>query len=616
MKKLIYRYSLQLKESMILFFIISIFLTSACIDKINLFNQHKFIFVFTIVLDAVCIMGLFYLFYRYIKTSVRSVEFYMRFKQCKVYVLILIYSFLIRLPQMNDLPRWDGGVYYARLVEACDNFNFTFSQYFNEFRLFKHPTLGYASIWAIGEFWTNGKYIGLFIVELFLLLITAVFLYQILEISLSQCSQYFLILATMVLTSTPLILGTFSYINIDEGTFYFLIIMVFFYIKKRYILFAFSMLILSQTKEIGAVIIGMFVIGVLLFHFSKNERPILTKVKDAVKSPAFICAFIIGSLYLIFLIYIKMQGAGSWSLESDQANFSTFSLQPEFVIHKLKQFYLLNFNWIITIMNLIFISYYIIKVKKKKKIGIKDFHIGFLFVYFSLIVFYCGYITHELPRYQIVIDFLNVFLVILLIGNIFEREIVKIVITSVVLVVFITQSYITIDSVSLKTFGAFSTGKGNIIETTLMSNSWQGDFCVYNHQYTYLDKAYQKVLKLVEYDDNMDIIVYEEIKDSAVAGGKGYDEKIYWNLKDGRSTFCFDGNVIKFSSIYGVELENDIQKKQRAVYIYTPQYGTDNSRNLESIQKFYNITDSGKVVIPFEGEVLYYLCELKNTINL
>ena len=65
---------------------------------------------------------------------------------------ILFVSGILRSFSLNVMQRWDAGEYYYRLGTACENFDFTWEAFFEQFRLCGHPTLGFAPIYAIGEF--------------------------------------------------------------------------------------------------------------------------------------------------------------------------------------------------------------------------------------------------------------------------------------------------------------------------------------------------------------------------------------------------------------------------------------------------------------------------------
>ena len=119
-----------------------------------------------------------------------------KFLQIPGIVIVLSFCTVTRMVQFSDTPKWDALIYYNVLTQACRNFNFTFSQYWNDFSLAAHPTRGYASLLAIGEFLFTGEYVGIILVNLILSLLAAICMYRILEKVLPKTAWSYLTLGT------------------------------------------------------------------------------------------------------------------------------------------------------------------------------------------------------------------------------------------------------------------------------------------------------------------------------------------------------------------------------------------------------------------------------------
>ena len=78
----------------------------------------------------------------------------------------------------GTLQRWDAGEYYGRLGNASEAFDFTPAEFFEHFLLASHPTLGYAGIMAIGEFFDPRGTVGMLTVNLALTAAAVVCIYR------------------------------------------------------------------------------------------------------------------------------------------------------------------------------------------------------------------------------------------------------------------------------------------------------------------------------------------------------------------------------------------------------------------------------------------------------
>ena len=99
----------------------------------------------------------------------------------KVMLIGLLIICVVRLPYLNNLPRWDAGEYYYRLTQGLKNCTFdSFTDFQKNFALCGHPTLIFSIIYLIGELMFPGEVIGVNLVSLVLTLIAFWCVYKIL----------------------------------------------------------------------------------------------------------------------------------------------------------------------------------------------------------------------------------------------------------------------------------------------------------------------------------------------------------------------------------------------------------------------------------------------------
>lgn len=370
-----YQWRIVQKEILVIATVIFLFLSSACLNKLELAPDHFILFAVTFVADIIILS-------RWAWLGAGIGEDVQRKKKEKHWngsrkgiLVVLLYCFASRAVQLTDTPRWDSLIYYRELKNACENFDFSIKSFIENFSLANHPTLGVAGIAAIGEFWNSGGYVGMLIIQLIVNLLMAFCLYRIVEKMLPSCTWIYHIVGTCIALSAPLTMGTFSYFQPDAGTVYFFVFMVYCYLYNRNLLMFFSMILLILSKEVGIVALGGFGLGAFGGYvlFDGKESTLWRRFVHFWRKPlgvGGILACFCGAIYLF--IYLK-NGGNIWSISSDTiAGFSTISFQPDFIIFKWKQFFILNFNWLVWGSCLVLTGYIIVCAGKGKGLLKRD----------------------------------------------------------------------------------------------------------------------------------------------------------------------------------------------------------------------------------------------------
>lgn len=594
--------------------IIGTFMTSACIDKRAYWNEHLMAFTFTAFLDI--LLGLYWgsvgyqSLHKFRQKQKKMVDVLV---EKRGVILILVFCFLTRVVQFSDIPRWDGVSYYQALVSACQNFNFTFSQYFSEFALVGHPTIGYASLLAIGEFLMTGSYQGVLWINMILALLAAVCTYRIIEELLPYKKESYRVVGTCLVMSMPMVLGTFSYFSPDMGLVYFFPMLIYFYLFEKTYLMFFSILLLIQTKEVGSVLLVGFVAGLFLGKILKKQKAGFgRRVFQFIREPIGAGSLAAAVVMLVYIFARMKSGIGLWSFGSFVSEeMGTFTFIPSYIVYKLQQFFALNFAWLV--WGGIFLLFYmgIIRKgigKKDQKVQRPDIVSGIFGAAIAILLFYCMYITFTLPRYQVIFEFCGGLLFTLAVGRFWPEGKVKNGILTGISVMLFIQAYITVDPVTLALFPAYTTGNGKIVATNYLKSALQRDYCIYNHQFNYLDKAYDQILKDVGYHEGMDVIVWN--KDT---NGNLWEEGYFWDIQEQRRTLFAGENTIAIRGFAREDLEQNgilLAPNREAVFILVPQFNITEEYAENFLNEYYNIRYKGFVNVPFGGKISFYVCDL------
>ncbi|HJC25626.1 MAG TPA: hypothetical protein H9761_18345 [Candidatus Eisenbergiella merdavium] len=277
----------RMSQTLIILDIIAVFLLSALFnggsDKALLSN--KLIcggYVFCVYLMNL-FYGYFYFLYngkakRRIKEKIVNI-----WKERKYLMALLLISFLLRVWMIGTIQRWDAGEYYYRLGTACKNFTFTWDSFWESFRLANHTSLGFSLVMAIGEFLNPRGVTGVQIINLILTLAAICCMYGLFKNYWLKLTDLKAAYFTLLVSVTPVFLGTFSYVNVDYVMAVFFIYLLYSEYRENYILMTFWAVMMTQTKEPGMVVaFGYFAVR-MLYRLATNAGSIREKTEGACK---------------------------------------------------------------------------------------------------------------------------------------------------------------------------------------------------------------------------------------------------------------------------------------------------------------------------------------------
>lgn len=600
------------QEILIILTVVFAFMTSACVNKREMVSEHLVAFVVTAVADAFILASWLLTAGRaFMRKKKRKETFQKWFCKNKGILSVLLYCFFTRIIQFQDTPRWDGLIYYRNLMAGCQNFDFSIFSFLSCFSLANHPTQGFAGIVAIGEFLNPGGYVGMLSIQLLMDLLMAFCLYRILEYMLPKCTWIYHTIGSCIVLSSPLALGTFSYFQPDAGTVYFFIFVLYCYIFKRNLLMFFSMVLLILSKEIGIVALGGFGMGAFLGYMflEGKENGFWKKLFSFFRKPLGIAGILAGIMLLIYFVFFMKSGGNVWSISNENiAGFSTFSFQPRFIVYKWKQFFVLNFNWLLWGGIVAMILFLTVRSWNghgfSKWLRRKDIAIAVFLTVAAEIIFYCFYVTYALPRYHVLVDFGAAFLFVILLGICVSEGERKYFAAMLLNILFLVEAYVTIDPVTLFAFENADTGNSRIL-TDRLDVSAQSDFCVYNHQFNYLNKAYDNVLKDVGYYEGMNLIIWDREWDYSI-----WANDVLWDSGSEKRVLLPGDDTFSITGCTREAIENgEVDIEKETIFIMTPQFGIEEDVTEEYLKKYFEIRYKGTVEIPLGGVVTFYVCD-------
>lgn len=454
---------------------------------------------------------------------------------------VLGISAILRLLMFGNIPKWDAGEYYYSLGTACKNYEFTFESFFENFRLCTHSNLGFSFMMGIAEFLSPGNPKGVYAWNLVLTLFSLFCVYTLAQECWLQGSKQSAALVTLAVSVTPLFLGTFSYVNVDYVLVLFFVYVLYFAHKREYILLAFSVVLLSQSKETGVVItIGYFGMKILL-DFVSEKGGIIQRAVGCFRKWYVWAAVPAGVMYALQIF--KLGGFSSWVQSADTSEetsvigwsntgINCFGFQPAYICYKLKQLLILNFSWLLAAVLAAGLVVLLIrtvrcgrKVKWHRMLELAGAMTAFL-------LFGILYVTYTLSRYHILFATLLVLLALYVLYQALDGWLDRKIfyrITGLICGLLFIQTFWNIDPLSSDTFEEVSIGSGHTMLFTDFGQGYFGDAFVTNYQYNWIDKAYNRMLKEMDYDTRQSLILTRrQLLGTHLNGNPGYYD-VQWD---------------------------------------------------------------------------------------
>lgn len=496
-----------------------------------------------------------------------------------LYIFIIVLIFFVSIEQLTKGIKWDSANYYKFIVRLNE---ITFSP--NDIVLLKncgHSCYAYSLFVSIGENILPFHGLGVRIENIVIWIICCFLVDKILLNIMPYIKKAIRLIVLLLFALTPAILGTIQDISPEIYLVLFFTAFLYSYQKKRWILQLFWGTALVFTKETGILLIaafyvGWFIVKLVLAVKSKCISQIINKENIFFSLIIYIPAF-------VFLVYFIVDTA--WGTTSIAANDNltedylltgnTFGVNMLVIVTKLKQMFVLNFNWLPTLICLIGFLYLIIRRKKKKVSLPIEFIVPFVFSYLAFLLMQLFYITYTFPRYimlQYVFGMIvfAYFASVLPFNNIFR----SIYILNIILLCI--QNYYCIDLISLKVFSSFNTGNGTmLVDSPLYINSagkvvsgndanilQLSPYAQYNKQWSYFDVLIDKILQRIDYSSEDILWLPDCFWPYSTGIYWGYWQDNYYDKEINRVTQIFDSNNKEFSGQTYINYSLISEKKQ------------------------------------------------------
>lgn len=522
------------------------------ISLMLLFNDISYsmlLWAWVFAFGAISIYGIFLQ-----KRVIRNISLVNNLKKNVGLICLLLITSILIYDKDAIQFKWDGLLYYI----TCNDLDISS---LSNLAIYGHIAQTYGMLIGLGNIMIGNTTIVMMGLNVLLMLGSVCGFYAVLkELVLDKKeSQY--IITTAVYAWSPFLLGMVHYHSLDFYCQCLFIWVLFALYKRKWIYFSVFSLLFCFTKEPAIIIYGAMCVGVVIVDFvGDGKYSYIKRIKRLFGRKKYYLMVLPG---ILWIVTYKM--LGPWS-----AGDGGFSVDLDYVLCKLKNLYILNFNWVFFILA-IWGSVFIF-VKKERRWFELLLPIWCSQIAFTL--FSCLFKTVNHPRYN---DTNQVTLYLLaLIPLLYYCEQIKYKIcVGILSIACLVSSFTTCDPLTLICYEKADIGTTTMIYT---SSAPLGDGMIYNRQMLGFEKALGMALKDALKDS--DIIIFPTIHNNA---------------------YAFDGmaEVMVIQDDYMIEREFwDIVHERRTVY------KNDETKEFQ-VYQLTNEVDWGEMESNFDGNVNY-----------
>jgi len=624
------------KQLMFIMGCISLFFTSALVSKLS--NKEE---VLVIVFYGLAIIQFFVYLLVYVdkkekylsnlKLLIINGEIKNVVTRYQYQIAIFFLTFISRIWQIHTVQKWDAEEYYYGIMKACDGFNFTVNSFWTGFKLASHTAQGYGFWTGIGAFLYPDRVEGILLVVLLLTCIANVKLYELLKsywIAMTDRQAFW---GTVMCMCVPLYWGSYSFLTPDYLILVFLIFMFDCERKERWLTFFFWSIIACFAKELGLVMVIAYFAAKVFNQLFTSQGSLLVRIVTCIKTPAILIGIVDGFIIVAYMLLNK--GISSWKQNIHYSNsinwnnsssfvrlYNAFGIQPDYIITRLRQYFIVNFAWIFSIILIVALIVYIYRRKTSLKIE-KIVETSAILIGYG--IFMCIYVTEGVIRYNLTFSVLFPVIVYVVMIDVFSHKIVRIMIAITSMFLFI-QSFNSIDIITNTLFTTVEVGNIKLLCAVDSLNKYPtGDFFITNLQYMTNNKNIEKMLQSVNFAENDILFIagedyLETRKNIGRAELYGRRNTMEWNKETGSFSNRYNSEIPKMRlissndlwgrnaipSVDTVEVTkqtenilNGISAVEGRVFVYfSPFYQSDNKDILlEQLEQVFEIGEMNYV---------------------
>ena len=481
-----------------------------------------------------------------------------------IYLLLLVLLISVYLVMSNGkvMPSWDAGLLYNYSYELSPDivFDIKASSYYD------HISYAYVAIIAIvNSIFNNIDFTLSFIFSL-AYIVSILCFYGIIKLIVPEKSDLSYTCATGIYACSPFVLGMIHDPYMDLFSIFLFVILIYFVFLDKKVMAVPVLFCLVYTKETVALASGFLFLGIVAEEFFCEKAESISKRFRRILNKSNITWCVVFVMWVYTYLFIS-----HWSKAGDGTPLSL-----SYIANRCKMIFVLNFNWIIVTVAVIFTV-----ISFKNHLENKKYIIPMLTTYICFLLFQLLFPTHNHSRYLCVLIVPMYILCaagLCAINNRITRNICQL----GVFILILVSTFKTIDPVTRSVFRSFNVGNSTMITT----DETLSDSIIYNAQYEGYQRTVNSAISDILSDDKNAVICmpaegdniwsYDAIGNWGPVDGTVVVNEL-WNEKKNIRQVCGDKDVVPLNVIFATDkadFSSVVSDGQQCHYLYLSYVGT------------------------------------------
>lgn len=543
-------------------------------------------------------------------------------------VLMVIVLWALSVEELFRGVKWDSGDYYKSLI-GMSQLSFSPADV-AQFKNAGHLSYAFSLVYMIGYALVPDHLLGVRLVTLLLYSIT-IFAFNYLVKNLIGLRSLSATAVTAVFACTPAILGPLHEINPEMLTLCSLVCLAAAFVSNNRPLQMLFALLFVFSKETNVLLLFCMFMGYAIYsiYIQNTSMPILARiVRFGTTKTGLLQISVFYIPCTLFLVHYLLSDI-SWGTHSGVEiapgvdTLNSFGINGAVFVGKLKQLYLLNFNWVIVLLILLLALIVLLQHKKIPSLLNANTCKLFLMLAFTYIGFLATqifYITYLFPRYTILNSFFMCLLLSLLLNDVEITEALRIAPSAVIALLMLVQTFITVDPVTRLAFKNITVGETSIVTCAdliaFRSNGYKIDasdeatsimalspYAYYNRQWGYYDNLIDAVLADISYTEQ-DVIVFPDcFSPNSIGPFLGWSADNYYDVRTGHLFQRFgddrDYSTMLYLRYVIASSADQIPETDEAGRVFYLRFPFSNSFDDEAVLSAFEVVD--KEIITYRG---------------
>ncbi len=432
-----------------------------------------------------------------------------RFVQRNPQLWIVAIYLLLALRDISVIPTCDNGGYYRGILEAVDQFNFNLARSLPAMKLAGHPSQAYTAYMMMGQFLDFANF-HIANLQTYILHVVGILSFwgivgYLFPGGHRSCER---LLATALFAFTPLVFGLSLTVSPDFAVLAFLCLVIWSIMRGYTVLTVAAGVMLCFSKEAGAFLYACLLLGVfgllvpyrVLTSGGTRTRVLGKELREVghLLLPLAFCA-----------LYVATDGQlwGGATVRTLAEQTMLFPLDATTLRDKTIQMFVANFNWVV--WGLIGMSIAIALLRRRGHVpkpprasqpGIWFLVLGVTLAAFVLVNY--TFRTWNNARYIVPVCLFTVLFLVRALESLVRRRTLRLGVLAVCLGLFAASCIRTFDPVLLRLFPTFRFGQHRM--SFYNSVATVCDLTLYNHEYTYYNRLFDRFLTESGFDPYSD----------------------------------------------------------------------------------------------------------------